>query len=829
MFLPVNASAPLGIVGIANAQEQEQDCTRSDTRACTLAERIADPNGFVYEGWRIVRGTINILLIIALLAISFSNITRISIDTYTIKKALPNLLIGIILANASLLIIRYLADISTVVVYFFVEQASFGAPGYNFGTFISDAVGKIGLDAINVGTKIPVLGVINSVALVPVLLLVVGLIVAIGALWLALLLYIRLAFIYLLTILSPLAFVAYGIPGMDKYFRQWWQLFTKWLFMLPAMAAVFWLMLLVGRSGEGSLIQLILTYILFFTALTIPSKWGGAVINKVSNGFKNAGQLAYKGSQAGGANFGLRGMGLEARGKAISKQAEAARAADRNVEAAMLDKRAARLKARGQRGQKIGKFLVTPTSIQEGYNAKIGAQRKGREMFVEGSGAYKKLAGPDVVYANKRKKAKEEFDGLSAAVLEDKLKSKFKDEHGNPTELYNKLVGLDEDTRNKILLGSPFTSSSTAQLFGVGPNEMEDLAEVVEMYRQHSIDTRRSRRRVSIPLSDFGPGGGGAGAAAGPGGAPPGGGPGGGGAPGSGSTGSGGRPGGGGGPGSFTPPAGGAGGIRWPGSGNPPATPAAGGTPPPSPPPPTNEPPSQDLKIHLDHFKATMSPEAARDIAKFGAQVHQDINDAIDAGGDGQINQAIEKAKNFFAKAGYGNFLPPNTGEPSQQAIDLADKVSKVSQAAEAAWRNISHETATSIDTLHRQTGDQLSTLVPNSPDPAQRAQSFANDPRVNQVITNHVVQQAQLMGAQLNQQQIDNLTKSIRQGIILDITNKRTLNRIFNSEQFRQNINETISSYSASQNQPNNMTSGTQGTTSQPSETPQPPPDNPI
>lgn len=240
-----------------------------------LGALISEETGFVYQAWRVTRSVINILLIIALFAISFSNITRINIDTYTIKKALPNLVIGIILANASLYIIRFMSDITTVVTYFFVNQVG----STTFADFIGDTAELIGrntLETIGWGVGL----------LAPLLIFLFALVTIIGLLWLAFLLYFRLVAIYLLTILSPLAFVSYGIPGFDKYFKQWWQQFTKWLFILPAMSAVFWLMLVIGEAGESESIErLLIMYVLFFTALTLPSKMGGAVIDKASKAF----------------------------------------------------------------------------------------------------------------------------------------------------------------------------------------------------------------------------------------------------------------------------------------------------------------------------------------------------------------------------------------------------------------------------------------------------------------------------------------------------------------------------------------------------------------
>jgi hypothetical protein len=268
---PPSSSSTVSATGAACS-----DAVSSEKRNCTLAQRIADPSGFVYKSWRITRSIINILLIIALLIISFSNITRINIDTYTIKKALPNLVVGVILANASFLIIRYLADIATVTVYFFVERAGMDS----FNSFTAYALGQLGENSIRTVGVGAGLGA-------GIIVLIMAIVAMIGILWMAFLLYVRLVAIYLLTILAPLAFVAYGLPGLEKYFKMWWQQFIKWLFMLTVMSAVLWLMYVIGTTDTTqSVARTLIMYVLFFLALTIPSKLGGSTIDKASSFFK---------------------------------------------------------------------------------------------------------------------------------------------------------------------------------------------------------------------------------------------------------------------------------------------------------------------------------------------------------------------------------------------------------------------------------------------------------------------------------------------------------------------------------------------------------------
>lgn len=259
-----------------NEDELCSDATTGTKRNCTLSERIATPSGYVYNGWRIMRGAVNTILILALLLISFSNIARFNIDTYTVKKALPNLVIGVLLANASFLIIRYLADIATVAIYFFVGMTQFNT----FSEFISGALATIGVNTIlTLGSAAGTLSYVFAIVLV--------IITIIGLFWLAFLLYIRLIAVYLLTILAPLAFVAYGVPGFEKYFKMWWEQFIKWLFMLVVMVAILWVQYVICTSGGGnqSIARTVTCYFLFFMAMAIPSKFGGSVISKASTAF----------------------------------------------------------------------------------------------------------------------------------------------------------------------------------------------------------------------------------------------------------------------------------------------------------------------------------------------------------------------------------------------------------------------------------------------------------------------------------------------------------------------------------------------------------------
>lgn len=310
----------------------------------SLAGRIGDPSGFVYQSWRAILAVVNILVIIALLAVSFSNALRLNIDSYQLKKALPKLIIGVLLANASFFIVKFMADISTATLMFIVEQSDESS----LAGFI-----KLAIDRISIETILLIGNFVGP--LIWLALLVFGLITAIGLIWLAIILYVRLAYIYFLAIVSPLALLAYGLPGLEKHFRTWWQDLTKWLFILPAMAGVFWVMIQIGADptqsrSDTSLVQVIIIYVLFFFALGLPKKMGGSIVGDVTNKFKawtgiNAAQGAIKKTWGNEVSYRKKQMGASW-GATGAGRYFAGFGAKRAMQNAFLDKKMAISKSR---------------------------------------------------------------------------------------------------------------------------------------------------------------------------------------------------------------------------------------------------------------------------------------------------------------------------------------------------------------------------------------------------------------------------------------------------------------------------------------------------
>lgn len=199
---------------------------------------LRKPDGVIVSVWSFARSLLNIIVIVALLAIAFANILHLNINTYAAKKILPGLVIGVIGANASLLIMRFLADVTQAVSLLAVSAAG----DHVFGTPISSVSGLLVAFPTHIGARtIEVIiaslvsgfaffGGVGGALIIGILLIIYYLFVLIGFAWV---MFKRVIILYFLAMVAPLAFVAYGIPQAQKHFYSWWNLFLRYLFVWP--------------------------------------------------------------------------------------------------------------------------------------------------------------------------------------------------------------------------------------------------------------------------------------------------------------------------------------------------------------------------------------------------------------------------------------------------------------------------------------------------------------------------------------------------------------------------------------------------------------------
>lgn len=190
-------------------------------------------NSGIYLAWVIMRNISNVAFIVAFLVIIYSQLTSVGISNYGIKKMLPRLVIAAVLVNLSFTFCAVLLDLSNVTGYAFQDafmgiKNTISTVGENTGVgwTWSEVIVMILSNGALAG------GVVTTVAMGAELLpLALSALVGIGLVLLLVLLIMaaRQALIVILIIISPLAFVCYLLPGTEKWFKKWRDLFLTML------------------------------------------------------------------------------------------------------------------------------------------------------------------------------------------------------------------------------------------------------------------------------------------------------------------------------------------------------------------------------------------------------------------------------------------------------------------------------------------------------------------------------------------------------------------------------------------------------------------------
>ncbi|MFZ1250276.1 MAG: type IV secretion system protein [Candidatus Microsaccharimonas sp.] len=216
--------------GIADNAFSFLSTTFLETKASVLSDAS------IRAAWSAIRNIANVAFVIAFLIIIFSQLTGQGVSNYGVKKLLPRLIIAAILVNASFFICQIAVDISNVLGYSISEilnstylqiqgdlppEAS-GASSNGFGWAVIITAVIAGAVTLALTITVPVL-----LAALLALLMIVLILVA------------RTALIILLTIIAPLAFVAFLFPNTEQWFKKWYKMFFALLILFPVIAIVF--------------------------------------------------------------------------------------------------------------------------------------------------------------------------------------------------------------------------------------------------------------------------------------------------------------------------------------------------------------------------------------------------------------------------------------------------------------------------------------------------------------------------------------------------------------------------------------------------------------
>ncbi|MFH1228304.1 MAG: hypothetical protein V1701_10445, partial [Planctomycetota bacterium] len=211
---------------------------------------IAQYNNFinataVVKGWVIVRDVCNMFFIAVLLVIAFGTIFKW--ETYRYNKLLGRLILMAFLINFSKFICGFFIDIFQVLMLTFVNSFADVAAG----NFVQSLQLQEMLQMRSaMGSQVAFTGIVGAM-LLAILLLTIA-IVTIGAMLVIFLM--RILMLWLLVVLSPLAFLLKAWPGAgERYSSEWWSNFGKYLTSGPVLAFFVWLSLSIMTSSAGNL------------------------------------------------------------------------------------------------------------------------------------------------------------------------------------------------------------------------------------------------------------------------------------------------------------------------------------------------------------------------------------------------------------------------------------------------------------------------------------------------------------------------------------------------------------------------------------------------
>lgn len=261
----------------------------------------------VLIGWTFVRDFMNMFFIVALIAMALATILQI--ENYNWKHILRNLIIMALLINFSKIIAETLISFSDMITQIFISASGLKNLGVTIGNMFSGLVTEGNGVA---GFFVSGSGGASEALTHSILKIIAALTITVSFLALAGLLFIRLIGLWVLIILSPVAYALYILPDTQQYAKQWWQTFIKYLIWSPvAMFFVSMANLFIKEKGTGSITNNTnfdaLFIAAFFWAAVLVAKQAGMVGSEmVINGAKAVGFGAPKW-------LGKRGLGWAGR------------------------------------------------------------------------------------------------------------------------------------------------------------------------------------------------------------------------------------------------------------------------------------------------------------------------------------------------------------------------------------------------------------------------------------------------------------------------------------------------------------------------------------
>jgi hypothetical protein len=278
----------------------------------------------VYQAWSIFRILASVILVIIMLVMILAQATGGGpFEAYTIRKLLPRLVIAIILIQVSWWMFRYLVvvvnDLGKGIGD--ILAAPFGGQDKLSFDNLVGSLGGAGFAVTGAGAFLSgVALILNPVgALLLAFFVILGVIIALGVL------LFRQALITACIIFAPIALVLWILPGTSRYWKLWWENFSKALFLFPIIASMIvighifaWIVASSGGTvGPLDVFAVVLGFFGPFYLLPKAFSWGGTAMKIASNNIDKG--ITKAASPVKGTLDDMKGRSRWAQGRAARK------------------------------------------------------------------------------------------------------------------------------------------------------------------------------------------------------------------------------------------------------------------------------------------------------------------------------------------------------------------------------------------------------------------------------------------------------------------------------------------------------------------------------
>lgn len=266
-----------------------------------------DDSSPIYLVWQYARNITNIIFIIFLLIVIYSQLTGLGINNYGIKRVLPRLIIAIILVNLSFIICSLAVDVSNIIgaglrgFFESIQNSVIAAGGaseaanVSLAELLSVLIGGGTIAGVAIAAAAGGIGGLFWMLvpiLVSALIAVVTGLITIAA---------RQALVALLIMISPLAFVAYLLPNTEKWFAKWKDLLFRMLIFYPMFSLLFgasqlagWALITSASSGFGIILGVGVQVLPLFFSWSL-MKMSGTILGTLNAGLHKLAAPAQRG------------------------------------------------------------------------------------------------------------------------------------------------------------------------------------------------------------------------------------------------------------------------------------------------------------------------------------------------------------------------------------------------------------------------------------------------------------------------------------------------------------------------------------------------------